>query len=450
MIQAPGNTALLAERIAKATLQDFDDDTIRVAQQCILDWFAVTLAGATEDCTEILVSELARNNTSGVPLVGRQETASLIDAALINGTASHALDYDDVSVHMPGHPTVPIFPAILALAAESGASGAEVLKAFIVAYEAQCQVGSLADPSHYANGFHTTGTIGTYGAAAGAASLLKLNANQTANALGLAGAQAAGLKSMFGTMTKPFHAGKAAANGLLAARLAARGFTANETILEAEQGLVDTQSDEDRSASIALDRFGSAVRKTLFKYHAACYVTHSTLEATYSFVESHKEKVALVDRVEVHVHEGALKICNIHDPQTALETKFSLRQAVAMGLMKLDTSSLQTFSDGNALDPEIVALRNKVTIVPDWVQGGASRVDFILNSGERIEIEENVAVPALNLDAQEARLTRKFEALAIPRLGEQSANDLRNEILNLRAAESLEKIFKLCSSPDQT
>ncbi len=448
MTQAQGNTAQLAELVSTARLEEFDDEAKRVARQCILDWFGVTLAGSTEQCTEILVAELAGSNTPGVPLVGRRETASLLDAALINGTASHALDYDDVNGQMPGHPTVPIFPAILALASETGATGADILKAFIVAYEAECQVGALADPSHYANGYHTTGTIGTYGASAGAASLMRLNAGQTAHALGLAGAQASGLKSMFGTMTKPFHAGKAAANGLLAARLAARGFTANDTVLEAEQGLVDTQSDEDRSAPIAVEKFGTAVRKTLFKYHAACYVTHSTLEATHAFTKDHSHQIRELDHVDVHVHESALKICNIHDPQTALETKFSLRQAVAMRLQGLDTSSLETFSDDIAQDPHIGALRDKVTVVPDWVPGGASRVDFVLKSGERIEIEANVAVPARDLDAQEAKLVTKFMALATPRVGNAAAEQLKDEILDLQNAISLDQILQLCRPVD--
>lgn len=449
MTKAPKNTALLAEKIAGAALHDFDQDTIHVAHQCILDWFAVTLAGTTEPCSEFLVDELGRSNEPGLPLIGRSETAGLFDAALINGTASHALDYDDVNNQMRGHPTVPVFPAVLALGARLRASGADILKAFIVGYEAECRIGSVVHPSHYANGYHATGTIGTYGAAAAAASLLGLDTRKTAHALGLAGAQAAGLKSMFGTMAKPFHAGKAAANGLLAARLAAHGFTANDAVLEAEQGLVDTQSDEDRTQPIDMDRFGTAVRKTLFKYHAACYVTHSTIEATRIFVERHKVNHHAIDAIDVHVNEAALKICNIHDPKTGLETKFSLRQVVAMVLAGLDTASLSTFSDENANDPVIAALRNKVTVVPDRVDDGPSRVDFKLASGEMVEIEENVAVPARDLDAQEEKLSGKFMALATPRIGEGAAADLRAEILNLKQAPSIDALLRL-SCPQVT
>ena len=154
-----------------------------------------------------------------------------------------------------------------------------MLRAYIAGYETAGFVGSLVMRSHYERGFHGTATLGSFGAAAAAGLLLDLDEAQMAIALGLAGTQAAGLKSMFGTMAKPFHAGRAAANGVLAARLAARGFTANAGVLEDAQGFVATQSDADPSAEKPLPRPGSLVVGTLFKYHAACYLTHSSIEA---------------------------------------------------------------------------------------------------------------------------------------------------------------------------
>ena len=147
-------------------------------------------------------------------------------AAIVNGAASHALDFDDVNLAMPGHPSVAILPALLALAEERGSSGADVLTAFVAGYELQCRIGRTIAPGHYDGlGFHATATVGSFGAAASCAHLLRLDADQFATALGIAGTQAAGLKSMFGTMCKPLHAGKAAYHGVMAAKLAARGFT---------------------------------------------------------------------------------------------------------------------------------------------------------------------------------------------------------------------------------
>src|SRR4029078_11422689 len=176
----------------------------------------------------------------------------------------HALDYDDVHP-LIGHPTAAILPAVLAIAETTGCSGLDVLRASIAGHEAPGFVGSLVMRSHYERVFHATATLGSFGAAAAAGLLLDLAAGQMAVALGLAGTQAAGLKSMFGTMAKPFHAGRAAANGVLAARLAARGFTANAGGLEDAQGFVATQGDADPAAEKPLPRPGSLVVGTLFK-----------------------------------------------------------------------------------------------------------------------------------------------------------------------------------------
>ena len=150
---------------------------------------------------------------------------------MVNGAAAHALDFDDVNLAMPGHPSVAILPALLALAEERGSSGADVLTAFVAGYELQCRIGRTIAPGHYDGlGFHATATVGSFGAAAACAHLLGLDADRFATALGIAGTQAAGLKSMFGTMCKPLHAGKAAYHGLMAAKLAARGFTSRTDV----------------------------------------------------------------------------------------------------------------------------------------------------------------------------------------------------------------------------
>src|SRR5208283_3122995 len=169
-------------------------------------------------------------------VIGHSIRVPALSAALVNSAAAHALDYDDVNMAMPGHPSVAILPGLLALAELHHSSGREVVAAFVAGYETACHIGMVLSPGHYNLGFHSTGTVGALGAAAACARLLGLDAETTATALGIAGTQAAGLKSQFGTMCKPFHAGKAAQNGLLAARLAARGFTSRTDIVECVQG----------------------------------------------------------------------------------------------------------------------------------------------------------------------------------------------------------------------
>ena len=222
----PPVTHWLAERAAGMTSTSLPDAAVTLARQCILDWFAVTLPGAGEPAVQILRDDLLADRAASVAsLVGSPEGTSAMNAAFINGTASHALDFDDVNLAILGHPTVAVLPGLLALAEEIGATPNDVITAFVAGYEVACRTGTLMSPSHYGHGFHATATVGSIGSAAACARLLGLDARTTATSFGIAATMASGLKSMFGTMCKPMHAGRAAQNGLQAARLAARGFT---------------------------------------------------------------------------------------------------------------------------------------------------------------------------------------------------------------------------------
>src|SRR6516225_2515628 len=197
-----------------ASTLDFDELSAPVrelARQCVLDYLGVALAGAQDPLVRILLDEMAEAGGSPqASIIGHSIRLPALSAALVNGSAAHALDYDDVNMAMPGHPSVAILPALVALAELKGSSGREVVTAFVAGYETACRIGAALQPGHYNLGFHSTGTVGTFGAAAACARLLGLDAEAAATALGIAGTQAAGLKSQFGTMCKPFHAGKAA------------------------------------------------------------------------------------------------------------------------------------------------------------------------------------------------------------------------------------------------
>lgn len=312
-----------------------------------------------------------------------------------------------------------------------------MLRAFIAGYEAAGFIGSLVMRSHYERGFHSTGTLGSFGAAATAGLLLDLDAKQMAIALGLAGTQAAGLKSMFGTMAKPFHAGRAAANGVLAARLAARGFTANPAVLEVAQGFITTQSDGDPAADTPLPRPGSLVVETLFKYHAACYLTHSTIEA----VKVLRRQLFLsgpdIAGIDVHVASGHLSVCNIQAPRTGLETKFSLRHTAALAACGEDTAAIGTYSDRNAVDATLIAVRERVTVHGDRPQGRDAHVIIKTRSGDSAEASLDVAIPDRDLDRQGERLAGKFLSLAVPVIGAERAETLRRNISTLESTRDI-------------
>jgi 2-methylcitrate dehydratase PrpD len=420
-------TAAVAAQVAGLRIADVPADVVELARQCTLDWFGVTLAGSREPAAQIVAADLAEEYpiSTGVTLVGRAERLPPWAAALANGTASHALDYDDVNSAMMGHPTVAILGALLALAESRGSSGADVVEAFVAGYEAQCRVAQAVGHQPYQRGLHATGTVGTFGAAAACARLLGLDAEQTATALGIAATQAAGLKAMFGTMSKPLHAGKACANGLLAARLAARGFTAHPGAIEAEQGFAETSGGEVDPAWADREPSGGwFLRRNLFKYHAACFATHSTIEGLRRMRVRDGFGPADVDAVVVHANAAQLRMCAIPEPETGLETKFSLRHLAAMTLSDVDTSSADSFTDACAHDPELVRLRQRVRVEADGPDRAGTPVDVALLDGRQLSIAFDVNTPASDLDEQRAALRAKFDALGSPVLGPKRSGEL--------------------------
>src|SRR6516164_5176069 len=345
----------------KASTLDYDDlpaSVRELARQCILDYLGVVLAGAEDPLVRILLDEMTEAGGSPqASIIGHDARLPALSAALVNGAASHALDYDDVNMAMPGHPSVAILPGLIALAELSGASGRDLITAFVAGYETACRIGAAFRPGHYNLGFHSTGTLGSFGAAAACARLLGLQTIPTAAALGIAGTQAAGLKSQFGTMCKPFHAGKASQNGLLAARLAARGFSSRDDLVECVQGFAPTHGPTfSTEGAFATPEGGLHLFANLFKYHAACYLTHAPIECARRLREQHGLVPATIAGITVRIDASCDRVCNIPVPADGLESKFSLRQTVAMALAGVDTASLGSYSAENAVDPGLVKL----------------------------------------------------------------------------------------------
>lgn len=360
-------TERLAETISQRSWDDLSIDEATVARQCLLDYIGVAIAGRDEPLVRILCEQaLAEGGHPQASVIAMDHKVTLAQASLINGAAGHAHDYDDVHMAMSGHPTVPVAPALLALAEHHKKPGTALIQAFVAGFDTECILGRYLGGSHYARGFHATGTLGCFGAAAACANLLELDARATAHVLGIAATQAAGLKSMFGTMSKPLHAGKAAQNGLLAAQLGARGFTSETRSVEIEQGFAATHGD-----SPSLEAFDEAlatrhVPDTLFKYHAACYLTHSAMEGTRFLLSEHGLTPDVVKAVNLVVDEGHLAVCNIRSPETGLEAKFSLRFTTAMILHGIDTTNVGAYTDELTSKPELNATRDKVSVSPGY------------------------------------------------------------------------------------
>src|SRR5437762_11546265 len=247
-------TSAIAEFIAKSRWEDCPAEAVDAARRAILDCLGVMLAGSVEPAARI-VTDIARSE-GGAPIatvVGTPLRTGAVWAALANGTAAHALDFDDTNFAMMGHPTAPVLSAALAAGELALADGRVLVHAFLLGFEVETTLAEVLNPAHYEKGFHATGTLGAMGAAAAAARLLGLDATQTRTALAIAASQASGLKENFGTMTKPFHAGHAARSGVLSALLAREGFTASEQAIEGPQGYLAVLSAGTREES-AIER----------------------------------------------------------------------------------------------------------------------------------------------------------------------------------------------------
>lgn len=411
-------TRALARQAIALRHADIPEDIRAWARQCVLDYVACALAGAKDELTEILLAEMAeQGGKASATIMGHRARLPAPAAAIVNGAASHALDYDDVNLAMPGHPSVAILPGLLALAEERGASGADVLTAFVAGYELQCRVGRVMAPGHYdVLGFHATATVGSFGSAAACAHLMGLDEDRFAMALGIAATQAAGLKSMFGTMCKPLHAGKASYHGLMASKLAARGFTSRADALECAQGFAKTHSpDFNPARALETPPQGWHIRNNLFKYHAACYMVHAPIEAVRKLRERHNVGADRVARIRLQVEEACDRICNIQAPKTGLEAKFSLKLATAMGLSGIDTGRLDTYSATVATDAALVGVRDRVEIdFRPGIPNTFATVELTLTDGSTLRADHDAGVPAVDTDEQGRRLEEKFTALVEP------------------------------------
>ncbi len=423
-------TNRLWEQFGSLERGDLPDDVATVAQHCILDWFGCAIAGSREPLSAILRDEFA-SDVGACSLVGTSQRTDVLRAAMVNGAAGHALDFDDTSMVMGGHATVPLLPAVLAVAEELDRPGADVITAYVVGMEIQSRIGTSIGPEHYNKGWHTTPTIGVFGAAAAASWLLGLDAAAFGTAMGIAASNASGLKANFGTMTKPLHPGQAAERGVLAARLAARGFTANSAALDGNQGFAQAAGsgslDEER-----MQRWSTswATPRTLFKFHAACHLTHAGIEATRSLLDAGLVPDD-IESITLTVQPSILDVCGIVEPKTGLEAKFSLRGTQALLIDGVDTAAIGTYTDGPINRPSVRAAMAKVRIETDAsLTNMVTKVDVESRSGHH-HATIDVNRPSDDLEDQGMKLRRKFEALTRPILGDESTERLGEQLADL-------------------
>jgi len=425
------------DKYSHLTYDDLPEDVKTVAHQCVLDWFGCALAGSREPLSGILRDEFSHRQ-GRCRVLGSNLGLDAATAALLNGASGHALDYDDTSAAVGCHATAPVLPAVMAVAEDIGASGADLMAAFVVGVEIEGRIGNAIGPKHYLNGWHTTATYGTFGAAAGVAHLLKLDASHYASAMALAASAASGVKANFGTMTKPYHAGQAAERGLIAARLASRGFTANADAVNGNQGYVQAAGiGSVNSAKLEQIADSWLILDSLFKYHAACYLTHATIDSVLN-LRSTMDADGL-QCLELSVNPNILDICGICEPKTGLEGKFSLRANAALAWLGCDTSNPQIYVDEVICRNDVQAALAKVRVSTDEsLTHMQTRVRCRADGHETLEAYCDTGIPCRDLPLQGARLEAKFDALSAPNTGDMDV--LRHRILHLADMASVAQI----------
>jgi 2-methylcitrate dehydratase PrpD len=358
----------LSDFVLLTTYEDISEEARHRAKQCILDTLGVTLAGSKDPIHKPVIEYLKEiGGKKQSTVIGFGMKTSVPHAAFANGIFGHVLDYDDYTFSFIGHATVVIVPVILALGELLKSSGKDLLTAFLIGTEVQWKVGEalVSYGNHYDKGWHSSGTVGTLGAAAAAGKLLRLDSEKMAHAFSIAASEASGMREQFGTMTKSFHIGRAADNGITAAFLARGGFTGARTALEGDTGLFRLMADQYDVDKIK--EFGNpwgildpdSKRGVIFKLYPCCGSGDGANDGIFSLIDEHDIRPEEVESVECFAHEKKFKNLRHHHPRTGLEAKFSLEYWMAAALLERNLG-LEQFTDEKVQRPELQEFMKKV------------------------------------------------------------------------------------------
>ncbi len=445
----------LAERIHAIHFDDLPADAIPLARTALLDAVGCTFLGAAQEMARIVERMPGFAGAEGPCAVfGRGYRTNPLDAVMFNGVASHALDFDDMSASMGGHPTVMMMPVIFALGDIHEFGGRDALLAYVAGNETITRISRGVHPHHYDKGWHPTATVGIFGTVAAAARLLDLAVDQTATALCIAASFASGLKANFGSMTKPLHVGQGNRNGLYATLLAQEGFTANDHALEHKQGFLEVFNgpgtyDSDRMLAGWGDPFDLVSVGVGLKKHPCCGSTHASIEAMLSIRAANDIDVDQVRSIDVLVHPQRLPHTDNPDPRTPLQCKFSQQYVVARALLdgriRLADFEREAFEQRPVRD-----LLRKVDARahPEPVSEFAAEVVVTLTDGRTFSNLNDVDMGrGLKNPMSDAELWEKFEDCARCSLDEHAIGPLFERLQSLETVENLRDVTAMMLHP---
>jgi 2-methylcitrate dehydratase PrpD len=445
-------TGQLAEFVEKTSISHIPEKVVQKAQDLMTDFLGVTVAGALELPSQIMQSFVREQNALGSStIVGTSLQSQSNWAAFANGIAGHALDFDDTSQPMYGHPTVPVLPAALAVGEVRDVTGRAVLESYIIGLEVTVKLSYGMNPAHYEHGWHSTCTLGSIGSAVAAAKLLGLNGEKMRNTLALAASQAGGLQQNFGTMTKPFHAGRAAENGVLAALLAQKGWTGDQNIMEAPLGFFHIFCGPGRyDAEKVVQQLGNPydIEKPgiILKKFPSCAFSHPAVDAALLIAQDPEYAPDEVEKVEGQIHGLADQILIHRNPQGGLEAKFSLEACIALALLDGHVGS-RSFADdkvrSEAVRKMIERIERKVVSMDEGTKRdfGPATVKVSLRGGKVLEATVHKAKgnPENPMTIQEIR--QKYRDCCFGILPEHSVEKSLSLLENLDQLESIRELM---------
>ncbi|QWA10924.1 MmgE/PrpD family protein [Sodalis ligni] len=418
-----GVTRALARYLVTSRPGDLPEN-VRAHGICsFVNWLGCAVGGSRHPAVDIAYAALSPfAGAEQAALLGRNTRTDIITAALLNGIASHVFDFDDTHLKTVIHPAGPVASAIMALSEFRGISGADFIHALVLGIETECRIGNAVYPDHYDIGWHITGTAGVFGAAAAVGKLLALDEQQMVWALGLAASQPVGLREMFGTMTKSFHPGRAAQNGLTAALLAAKGYTSSEQGIEAKRGWANVTSTHRNLAEITggLGERHESLLNT-FKPFACGIVIHPVIDGCIQLRSEYALQADEIDSIELRVHPLVLELTGKRTPKTGLDGKFSVYHSAAVAVIQGRAGEAQ-YSDASVRDEHTIGLRDRVNAVIDpSLDSDAAHIVIRLHNGQRLEKHVDHAIGSAAKPMTRQDLNTKFTDLVAPILGQDRA-----------------------------
>jgi 2-methylcitrate dehydratase PrpD len=389
--QSPGLTNYVCEFVVQTKAEDIPETVQLLAKKSLLDGFGLALAGSVSVLAPIARKYIQSQSSKGpATVIGTSMKLPPRFAAFLNGLAIHADDYDDTQLSVAKdriyglltHPTVPVLPPAFALCEAGGLSGRDLLLAYNLGVEVECKIAEAISPRHYGDGFHTTGTIGVFGSAAACAKLRGLDAERTANALGVAATEGGGFRNNFGSMTKPFHAGHAAEAGPVAADLAALGWTASTNILEAPRGFFQAEGGG-YDPQVIVGHLGKPwsleTPGVSIKPHPSGSLSHPAAFALLKLLQENGVRPEDVEQIEVGGNHGMTTSLFHHQPKTGLQAKFSMEFVMAILVLRR-RAGLAEFTDAVVQSPEVQAMVKKVRFYVDPVaeNGGFDKMTSLV------------------------------------------------------------------------